>query len=134
MERRQQIERIIIGTLLNACGNDDTFSSVKDCITPAMFSDERLGKIFALISSLKQKGFERTTPYELFVEKKDEILDILPFILELSIDYDFYVMKYEYNRNVYYTDKNERKRFTYVNFDDYVTRFINLVYEDEPKR
>lgn len=130
MDRRDEIENIIIGTLLNSTADDNYFDNCKSCITPDMFTDDRKSRIFVLVKELNGKGVYDTNPLTLFSTFGQKIYDIIPFAVELSTDWCFFMMKYKYNRKIYYSF-SERKLFTNVSFDNYVSQFIKIAYENK---
>lgn len=134
MDRREQIENIIIGTLLNSDENNDFFESVKYCVTSDMFSDSRRSKIFDLIKEMNSKGIKRTYPdaiYDYCNQKLSK--EQLSYLLELAIDWHFLMKKVEYNERVWMSNSNIHKRYTSVTFDDYVSRFVKMAFNDERK-
>lgn len=123
MSRREEIESIIVGTLLNDTGQG-WYESCKTCVTPSMFQDFLLGEVFRLISEMRQKGSTSTTPYDLCKYRKLSKETILR-ITSLAIDWHFLAKKTEYNERVWMGEA-EHKHYTYVTFDDYISRFIRL--------
>lgn len=127
MNRRQEIESIIIGTILNSFNGDDYLINCKSCITADMFSDERNKVIYSKAIEMSKSGLKEITP-QTMLQYDSDMTSLLPYILDLATDWNFVVKKAEYNSNVYYTDHSKTPRYTMVKFDDYITRFIKLVF------
>ena len=133
MDRRTQIERLIIGTLLNSTGNEEYFLSCRSCITADMFSDDRNARLYSLIRDMNINGIRSTTPYDVADHCRKggvDISDILSYMVEISIDSHFEMKKYEYNRDVYHCDASRTPRYTRVRFEDYINRFMQLVFSN----
>ena len=143
--RRTQIESIVLGTLLF----DGTASAVTDgvrdnykecqCITPDMFSDELDGRIFSTIRDMHRAGITTTGPLQILEFNKSLLsADFLPHCCSL-MDNDFEVKKMCYNaeidtRKIYYFLNPSKAAplppYTTVNFSDYVTALIKIVYSN----
>ena len=68
MERRQKLEKIIIGTLLESTWRYNYFDDVKCLISEDMFRDEVNRRIFVLIREMNANGKIDTTPADIFAE------------------------------------------------------------------
>ncbi|MDY4668057.1 MAG: DnaB-like helicase N-terminal domain-containing protein [Prevotella sp.] len=131
MKRRQQIERIIIGTLLNSDENLNYFNSVKSSVTKDMFTDDRNKKLYDIIVRMNQSGITRTWPDAIFeYQNRNMPADMVAYMVELAVDWYFLAKKINYNECVWMFDDCKRKRYTYVTFDDYVTRLIQMALKD----
>ena len=130
MDRRQEIERIIIGTILNSFEDKSYLMSCRSCITSEMFKDERHRVIYENAVKMSSLGMKTITPADM-IEYDPELITMAAYLCELATDCHFDMKKYEYNRVIWYTATNNRPRYTNVTFDDYVTRFIQLVFNDE---
>lgn len=115
MSRKQEIENIIIGTLIN--GYDEYWDSVKYCITPNMISDDLNRRLF------KEMSAGSKNLVELSHGKTDE--ETLR-IVDLAADCDFDWKKWLYNSRQHWF--GNPPKYTDVTFDDYVSRFVKLYY------
>lgn len=127
MDRRQQIENIIIGTLLNDTEDFDWYSECKSCISPSMFQEARNMRIYTTIAQMKSRGLESTTPADI-MEYDKGMADLAGYMFDIAIDNHFYTKKARYNSNLYYTCPERHPNYTQVTFTDYVNRFVKLVY------
>lgn len=127
MTRRQEIENIIIGTLLNTF-DTDWFADCRYCITTDMFSDERNAKIYSAICEYRKASDKVITPYHLCSYDKN-LLPLTAYMTGLAIDYYFLVKKVCYNNNVWRSRHSTGKlyRYTDVKFSDYVGKFLEMV-------
>lgn len=127
MTRRQEIENIIIGTLLNTF-DTDWFADCRYCITTDMFIDERNAKIYSAICEYRKTNDKTITPYHLCYFDKN-LLSLAVYMAELAGDYYFLVKKVNYNENVWLLRefKGERYKYTDVEFSDYVGKFVEMV-------
>lgn len=130
MTRRQEIENIIIGTLLNTF-DTDWFADCSYCITADMFVDNRNAKIYSAICEYRNTGDKSITPYHLFKFDK-KLISLAEHIVNLASNYYFLVKKVEYNETVwrYRLIDGKRYRYTDVNFMDYVGKFIEMVTKE----
>lgn len=130
MTRRQEIENIIIGTLLNTF-DTDWFADCGYCITADMFKDERSIKIYSAICEYRKTGDKIITPYHL-CEFDNDLLSLAGYIAELAGDYYFLAKKVNYNEKVWLARQIESKRYRYteVKFTDYVGRFLEMVISE----
>lgn len=128
MTRREQIENIIVGTLLNSDEKENYFENVKSCVTSDMFSDKRNAEIFDMISEMNSKGLVRTWPDALFNYSNHTLkTDMLSHMVDLATNWFFFVKKVEYNDMIWRTETtNPHKRYTHVTFDDYVSKFLQM--------
>lgn len=124
MDRRQEIERIVIGTILNSTKANDFIGSCRCCITPDMFSDERHQDIYKAAIALKSLGNDDINPLSVWLACPNLPAD---YLCELAADWSYEAKRYYYNRNIYYCDPKKNKRYTRVTFDDYINRFMELV-------
>lgn len=135
MSRREQIENIIIGTLLNSDNQNNYYENVKFCVTADMFTDDRRKEIFNIVAEMNVKGLTRTWPDAIFdFQEHKTSKELLAYMVELATDWFFYAKKVEYNERIFWTDSSPHKHFTNVTFDDYVSRFIKIAFEDDSKR
>lgn len=127
MTRRQEIENIIIGTLLNTF-DTDWFADCRYCITTDMFADERNAKIYSAICDYRKASDKVITPYHLYRFDK-ELLPLAGYMVELAGDYYFLAKKVDYNEGVWLARQIDGKRYRYtdVRFSDYVGKFLEMV-------
>jgi hypothetical protein len=126
MTRREELERIIIGTLLNSFGDANWYDSCKSCITEGMFSDERNRRIYSTIQRMKKDIFSDITPLDV-INYDPSLSDLSVYMCELAGDWYFEIKKYYYNRKLLYSNVPNPK-LTRVTFQDYITRFVTLVF------
>ncbi len=122
MSRKEEIERIIIGTLLSG---REVFAECASNITPDMFSNDDNRRIYCKILEMRDKVFCDLSPYSV-VSYDSSMADVAAYMSELVDEYDFEMKKMRYNLNLYLTGTDERPKYTTVTFSDYVTRFISL--------
>ena len=134
MNRRQELENIIIGTLLESNEDRNYFD---DCrvLTPELFHDETNRRLFTIIADMNANGKQCTDPCTIFKERFDEVSDIYIQMVDLCTDNSFVHKKMEYNERQFILgclDGLEHKQ-TDIQFDDYVNQFLKLVYYEERK-
>ena len=129
MSRREQLENIIIGTLMESNSQRNYFDECK-AIIPEMFSDPTNRKLFTIISDMNAAGRTDTDPCSIFKEYDFMVADILPRMLELCTDYSFIHLKMEYNERRYIDSciTGNDYRGTTVQFVDYIKQFLSLIY------
>ena len=134
MTRRQEIENIIIGTLLNTF-DTDWLADCSYCITADMFADERNAKIYSAICEYRKTDDKSITPYHLCEFDKD-LLPIAEYMAELATNCYFLVKKVNYNELVWIAREFEGKQYrrTDVKFSDYVVRFLDIVINERKMR
>jgi replicative DNA helicase len=133
MDRRDTIESIIIGSLLNDF-DGEYFHACKSVIIPEMFRNKNYGKWYHMISDMHHDGYEDTTPLDIMQFNgwktiNDEVTDMM----NVAWEYDFLTRKTLYNESIKLNKKLVHKPLTTVTFDAYVNRFIQLVY-GQPKQ
>lgn len=134
MTRRQEIENIIIGTLLNTF-DTDWLADCSYCITADMFTDERNATIYSAIIEYRKTDDKSITPYHL-CEFDKELLPLAGYMVELAGDYYFLAKKVDYNERVWIARQIDCKRYRYtdVKFTDYVEKFLEMVIEERKTR
>ena len=125
MDRRQEIESIIIGTLLNSDNDTDYIRSCKSCVTADMFKDERHSAIFSAIMRMSNSGIKSINPLDV-VKYDKSMMELAYYMCHLSIDYHFEYKKVVYNENQYLYC--ERPKYTTVKFDDYISRLVSFAF------
>lgn len=120
MTRRQQIEQLIIGSLL--CEFDRHYPEVSGVITPDMMLDKRNAKALAVMERQHKEG---KTPDIATVGA--EMIEHAAYLADTAIDGDFSTNKAVYNL---IQDTNGTKQYTAVTFTDYINRYLEL-YEQE---
>lgn len=130
MTRKQEIENIIIGTLLNTF-ETDWFADCSYCIMADMFVDKRNAGIYSAIVEYRKDGDKSITPYHL-CKFDNVLLSLAGYMTELSVDYYFLAKKVFYNESVWVSRQIEGKRYRYtdVTFMDYVTKFLEMVISE----
>lgn len=133
MNRRDKLENIIIGTLLESNTERNFFDDGCSVLTSDMFKDDVNRRVFMLISEMNRKGKVNTTPCDIFEEYGEKVADIVPRMCELVTDYSFIYLKTKYNEERYLMNEfyGMEMKYTDVYFGDYVKRFIKVVFENE---
>lgn len=126
MDRRQQLENIIIGTLLESTWRHNYFDEVRSMVTVEMFRDETNRRIYGLIWEMNQRGMTETTPSDIFAEYGASVMDIAADMCDLCTDYSFIHLNTKYREERYLSGCKGRKDVT---FKDYVDQFIIMSYE-----
>lgn len=136
MTRRQYVENIIIGTLLESTEKRNYFDDCRCCITEDMLEDELNRRIFSIVAEMNAQGNVRTDPYSIFEKYGEVVLDILSDMMDLVVDFSFIHLKMDYNERQFLSglvNGTEAKR-TDVEFVDYVKQFITLVFSKDEER
>ena len=126
MDRRQQLENIIIGTLLESTWRHNYFDEVKNILSVDMFRDETNRRIYGLIWEMNQRGMKETTPSDIFAEYGASVVDIAADMCDLCADYSFIHLNTKYREDSFLSGVNSRKDVT---FEDYVNQFIVMSYD-----
>ena len=134
MRRIEYLEKIIIGTLLESNERQNYFNECRCCITAEMFKDDVCRRIYQMVADMNTSGMVETDPNAIVEHYGAKVLDILPTMLDLVIDYSFVYKKMEYNERVFKTAymNGIAPHYTDVTFTDYVNHFLRL-YEDEKR-
>lgn len=130
MNRRHQLENIIIGTLLESNGERNYFEDCRSILTGDMFQDETNRRIYGLVSDMNRKGKVNTDPCSIFDEYGADVLDIVADMTQLCTEWSFVYLKTLYNERCFIcscTDGIKYQR-TCVEFVDYVKQFVSFVY------
>lgn len=133
--RRQQIEDIIIGTLLCDTRGRNHFPDCQCLITADMFQDERSRRVFSAIKKMREHNLSSTTPLDV-CQQFPEMASLSSFMCDVAIENDFVDKKVLYNDNIYLfknflAKENESvPPYTTVKFSDYVTALIKIVYSN----
>ena len=99
MDRREQIERIIIGTILNSVIGNDYMKDCRSCITADMFRDERHKRIYSDVLFMKDTGYVDISPKDL-LDFDSSLVDLTSYMCELATE-EYFEIK---NCNVYNND------------------------------
>lgn len=131
MSRRQYLENIIIGTLMESDAERNYFDDCK-VLLPDMFKDETNRRIYEIVAEMNGRGMTDTSPFNIFKEYGNAVLDMVPRMGDLLIDYSFIHLKTSYNEKRFIAGMRDGKDYGYTNveFADYVTQFLKLVYEN----
>lgn len=134
MTRQQEIENIIIGTLLNTF-DTDWFADCSYCIMANMFKDERNAKIYSVICEYRKIGDKVITPHHL-CEFDKNLFQIIEYMTEIANNYYFLVKKVIYNENIKIARLvyGKRYRYTDIKFVDYVAKFLENVISERKRR
>lgn len=135
MTRREQLENIIIGTLLESNEMRNYFDDCR-CLSPDMFLNVTNRRIFGYVREMNLKGKVCTDPCSILEEYGEAVVDIAADMCDVCTDYSFIHLKMDYNErhflaSVAYGVEQTR---TDVEFVDYVKQFIKLVYDEDKKR
>ena len=135
MSRRQQLENIIIGTLLESNDERNYFDDCKCLVSQDMFLNEVNRRIYGLVWEMNAKGMACTDPLSIFNEYGEKVVDICADMIEVCTNYSFIHLKTEYNERRFISSCISGTDYvrTNVQFIDYVKQFVNLVYKDEEK-
>lgn len=128
MTRREKIENIIIGTLLESTDEENYFDDCRSSLTEDMFLDETNRRIFSLVAEMNAKGKHRTDPCSIFEEYGEKVLDLCPVMADKMVEYSFIHLKTQYNEGQYIMEQSYgiEARYTNVQFVDYVRQLIIL--------
>lgn len=132
MTTRQRLEHIIIGTLLDTSGQK--YHDECMILSPDMFSDENDRRIYGYIMEMKDQG-KQSDINTIFAEYGEQVMDILPYMVELVADYPFDIIKLRMNKSVWLFNYENGTNFDYFidTFADYLNVFFKLVYEHEER-
>ena len=132
MDRRQQLENIIIGTLLESTERRNYYEDCR-CISQDMFRDATNRRIFGLIAEMNGNGKVDTTPADIFAEYGEAVVDIAADMCDLFTDWSFIHLKTEYNEKRFFASCvfGIEQIKTDVGFEDYVKQFIKIVCDEE---
>lgn len=135
MSRRANIEKIIIGTLLESKGNENYYDYCS-CLVADMFQDATNRRIFELIADMNAMGMKETTPYDILKEYGEKVMDIVCDMVDLCTDYSFIKLKTDYNELRYLENLmlGVNHKGTNVTFIDYIKIFAQLAYSDEREK
>lgn len=126
MDRRQQLENIIIGTLLESTSQRNYFDDVKCLVSADMILNETNRRIYGLIWEMNAKGMEDTRPSDIFAEYGADVADICADMCGLCTDFSFIHLNTKYREECFLSGRRSRKDVT---FSDYVNQFIILSYD-----
>lgn len=133
MSKRERLEKIILGTLLDVSGqkyHDECMMLSQD-----MFCDGSNSRIYGYISELLGKD-KPTDVNSVFVEYGEKVIDLVPYMVELSMNYAFDIIKVRKNELIWRANLVYGTDFNYhlETFKDYLDIFIKLVYKDEERK
>lgn len=135
MSRKEQLENIIIGTLLESTERRNYFDDCRCVLTADMFINEKNRKIYNIVSDMNRQGKVNTDPCTIFEEYGEAVSDIVYDMVALCTDYSFLHLKTEYNERLFLHScmTGEDYKRNDVQFSDYVRQFIINVYSNERK-
>lgn len=133
MNRRQFLEHIIIGSLLEPARN--YYDDCRCSITAEMFSVALCRRIYTIIEQMRSEGCKDTDPCSIWQHYGDKVADILGDMMEICNDYSFVHLKCQYNLRQDIIEENYgiEVNYTDVEFGMYVNQFIQIVFSDERK-
>ena len=136
MTRRQELENIIIGTLLESNEERNFFDDCKFLVSKEMFQDDDNRRIFSIIQEMNSRGTVTTDPCTIFKEYGDSVMDLSCRMIDLCTDYSFIHKKTQYNERRFIASCATGVEYngTDVEFGDYVMEFVKIVTKDEEKR
>lgn len=132
MTQKERLEKIIVGTLLESNERQNYFDECRCCITADMFSDDRRRRIYGIIADMNANGKVETDPNSIVEAYGERVLDLLPTMLDLVVDYSFIHLKTEHNERIFRTSfvTGTKPHYADVSFTLYVNTFLKM-YEDE---
>jgi len=135
MTRREKLEKIIIGTLLESNEMRNYFDDCR-CLSSDMFLDDTNRRIFGYVREMNLKGKVCTDPCSILDEYGEAVVDIAADMCDVCTDYSFIHLKMEYNERHFLAslEYGTEQLRTDVKFEDYVKSFIKLVYDEDKKR
>lgn len=136
MNRRQQLENILIGTLLESTEERNFYLECCCMVTEDMIQDGANRRIYHIIAEMNAKGMQDTRPTTIFETYGDSVIDLLPDMTERCANDSIIEKKMQYNKVEHLKSYNEDRapRYTDVDFTVYVTEFLKYVYEEERGR
>ena len=132
MKRKEKLERIIIGTLLESREGRNFYDDCRSVITAYMFGNDICRRIYGYIQDMNRNGKEDTTPLAILDEYGADAMGILYEMVGLCTDYSFIHLKTRYNEQSYLVSivTGYERGYTNVGFIEYVKEFIKLAYEE----
>lgn len=133
MSRRQQLENIIIGTLLESNEERNYFDDCRFLISQDMFLDDGNRHIFQIVQEMNGRGRSDTDPCTIFKEYGEAVSDLLGRMVALCVEYSFIHLKTQYNEGRFIASclMGVEHKPTDVQFSDYVNEFIKRVANEE---
>lgn len=133
MSTKERLERIILGTLLDTSGQQ--YHDECMILSEDMFCRDTDRRIYGYIYKMLVQG-KPTDVNSIFEEQGEKVLDILPYMVELSMDYAFDILKVKKNDEIWTANfiTGEDTPYLLETFNDYVNIFIKLVYKDEKRK
>ena len=127
MSRREELESIILGTLLNSFGTTEFYDECKDVITEETFTTPLYGEIYKLVRAAFESGMDEVNPLSVCqMHGWDLPVEIIMTMVELSRAWDFTTKMAEYNDKVFHTDTRLHKKYSRAKFSDYVSRLFSI--------
>ena len=135
MTRREKLENIIIGTLLESTEDTNYFDACKCIITADMFTNDMNRRIFTIISEMNAKGERDTRPSAIFDRYGVEVMELLSQMVDMVTDFSFIHLKMDYNERRYLASLTTgiEPEYTDVTFADYVEALVKIHYYEEGK-
>lgn len=129
MTRRQELENIIIGTLLDSTEDHNFFMDCRSTITADMFLDDTNRRIYEIITEMNSWDQQKTDPVSIWELYGSKVADILPRMCELVNEWSFIYKKFYHQEYVWLnnTFNGCHMKKKDVSFPEYVNHFIKLV-------
>lgn len=131
VDRRREIENIIVGTLMESDGETNYFDSCRSMLSADMMSDPVNRRIYGYVEAMNAKGKTDTRPHAIFDEYGAEVMDILAEMCELVNEWSFVHKKTWHNERLYLASLlyNVDVEYSNVKFEDYVAQLIRMSYD-----
>lgn len=136
MDRRVQIEKIIIGTLLESKGYENWYDDCRCSVSADMFRDATNRRIFELVADMNARGKVETTPCDIMKEYGAAVMDIACDMVDICTEYSFIKLKTDYNEQRYIENLlfGVNHLATNIEFLDYVKKFVELSYKEDERQ
>lgn len=137
MSRRDELECIIIGTLLDSKAEHNFYEECNSCLTKDMFCDTTNQRIYGLIAQMNEEGKVKADPVSIFEHFGDKVKDILLRMMELVTDWSMIYKRCKYNEEQWLNENfgnGKKAKYTDVSFATYLSSFIKMAYRYEAKK
>ena len=133
MTRREEIECIIIGTLLDSTAEHNYYEECRYCITADMFTDQTNGRIYGLIAKMNADGKVQTDPISILEHFGDSVMDILYRMMDLVTDWSLTYKRFFYNESQWLNEvfgDGRKAKYTDVGLAEYLSSFTKMVFSN----
>lgn len=133
--KRERLENIIIGTLLESTVDDNYYMDCRCCVTEDMFMDATNRRIYHYVAEMQAGGKSATRPSDIFAEYGAEVVDILADMMDKVGNYSFMYLKWLINEGSYLYQMNTgvRAKCTDVRFSEYVDAFVKMYFYEKTR-